>query len=237
MLIPKILIPLVPVVAMSLIGQSNFIDQLIKSGSLRTPEIIQVIGHLDRSDFGRTQSPYSPEMIGFGQTISAFDIHTMACEALYPALVRPNAHILDVGCGSGYLTAVFARLNPSATVYGVDCVEQLVELSRLNIAKHNSDLLADGRVVLKAYDGSKGYPPGAPYDAIHVGAAAEKMPMPLLEQLRVGGMMLVPVGPWHIGQNYLKVSYGFDDEDHVVTFIRSPDWMMDVQKIHSNASR
>ena len=204
-IIPRVLVSLVPVLAMSLIGQKGFIDQLVKSGDLRTPEIIYAISHLDRSDFGRTQSPYSPELIGFGQTISAFDIHAMACEALYPALVRPNAHILDVGCGSGYLTAVFARLNPSATVYGVDCVPELVELSRININKHNAELFNNDRIKLETFDGSKGYSPGAPYDAIHVGAAAQKMPVPLLEQLKVGGMMLIPVGPWEVGQNYLKV--------------------------------
>ena len=129
----------------------------------------------------------------------------MACEALYPALVRPNARILDVGCGSGYLTAVFARLNPSATVYGVDCIPALVRLSRMNINKEDGDLLAWNRVRLQAKDASQGYPPGAPYDAIHVGAAAEELPMGLVNELKVGGMMLIPVGPHEGDQDYLKV--------------------------------
>ena len=206
MLIPKILIPLVPVIAMSLIGQSNFIDQLIKSGSLRTPEIIQVIGHLDRSDFGRTQSPYSPEMIGFGQTISAFDIHTMACEALYPSLVRPNARILDVGCGSGYLTAVFARLNPSATVYGVDYKPEMIEVAQRSLAKEHGDLMRASRIVLHTSDGAQGYPPGAPYDAIHVGVAVESLPETLLQQLREDGILVAPVGPPNVIQDLVTVT-------------------------------
>jgi protein-L-isoaspartate(D-aspartate) O-methyltransferase len=131
------------------------------------------------------------------------DIHAMACEALYPALSRPNARILDVGCGSGYLTAVFARLNPSATVVGIDCVPGLVDMSRANIAQHDSDLLRS-HIKLAVSDGTKGYPDGAPYDVIHVGAAAERVPGPLLQQLKVGGMMLIPVGPIYIVQVYVR---------------------------------
>ena len=181
------------------------IEELSKSGYLQTKSIIDVMTSVNRDNYGPTLSPYGPEPIGSGQSISAFNVHAMACEALYPALVRPNAHILDVGCGSGYLTAVFARLNPSATVYGVDCIPALVRLSRENINKQDGDLLAWNRVRLQARDATKGYPAGAPYDAIHVGAAAEAIPQPLLEELKLGGMMLIPVGPHQGEQEYLKV--------------------------------
>ena len=181
------------------------IEELSKSGYLQTKSIIDVMTSVNRDNYGPTLSPYGPEPIGSGQSISAFNVHAMACEALYPALVRPNAHILDVGCGSGYLTAVFARLNPSATVYGVDCIPALVRLSRENINKQDGDLLAWNRVRLQARDATKGYPAGAPYDVIHVGAAAEAIPQPLLEELKLGGMMLIPVGPHQGEQEYLKV--------------------------------
>ena len=186
-------------------SQKSLVDHLLEEGYLRTSQIAEVLLSVRRDDFGHSDSPYNPSPTGHDQVISAFNVHAMACEALYPALVRPNARILDVGCGSGYLTAVFARLNPSATVYGIDCIPELVELSRININKHNAELLNNDRIKLESFDGSKGYPSEAPYDAIHVGAAAEKMPLPLLEQLKVGGMMLIPVGPLHVGQNYLKV--------------------------------
>jgi protein-L-isoaspartate(D-aspartate) O-methyltransferase len=77
-------------------------------------------------------------------------------------------------------------------------------MSKANIAQHDSDLLRS-RIKLAVSDGTKGYPDGAPYDVIHVGAAAERVPGPLLQQLKVGGMVLIPVGPINVGQNYLKV--------------------------------
>ena len=194
-----------PPVKLGMHKQRHFVDQLIEEGYLRTPKLIAVMLSIDRSDFGCTESPFNPCPIGHEESLSAFNVHAMACEALYPALVRPNAHILDVGCGSGYVTAVFARLNPSATVYGVDCIPALVRLSRENINKQDGDLLAWNRVRLQARDATKGYPAGAPYDVIHVGAAAEAIPQPLLEELKVGGMMLIPVGPHQGEQEYLKV--------------------------------
>ena len=184
---------------------SSFVDELISAGYLRQPELIQTMRAVNRHNYGLTTSAFHSSPIGYDQVISAFNVHAMACEALYPALVRPNARILDVGCGSGYLTAVFARLNPSATVYGVECRPELVELSRNNLMKGDGDLLSGGRVVVVHGDASQGYPYGAPYDAIHVGAAAEELPMALVNELKVGGMMLIPIGPLRIGQTFTKV--------------------------------
>ena len=194
-------------------SQKSLVDHLLEEGYLRTSQIAEVLLSVRRDDFGHSDSPYNPSPIGHDQVISAFNVHAMACEALYPALVRPNARILDVGCGSGYLTAVFARLNPSATVYGIDCIPELVELSRANLMKGHDDLLRDGRVVLTTFDGSKGYPPGAPYDAIHVGAAVESIPKPLLDQLGADGVLVIPVGPKHILQELVKVTRGNQPED------------------------
>lgn len=209
----------------------RFVDQLAHAGVLKTPNLINTMrDNLDRWNYGPVESPVQPEPIGYSQTMSAWDIHAMATEALYPALMRPNASILDVGCGSGYLTALFARLNPSATVYGVDCIPELVELSRTNISKkvtstysliylvltlaQDIELLDSRRVVLEIADASKGYSKGAPYDAIHVGAATDHVPKELLRQLKVEGLMVAPVGPLQIGQNFVlfhREDAGIDD--------------------------
>jgi protein-L-isoaspartate(D-aspartate) O-methyltransferase len=101
----------------------------------------------------------SPQSIGFGQTISAPHMHAFALEYMLPVLKvhsiffvlirfvviflilkKEGAKVLDVGCGSGYLTAVIARLNPTASVYGIDYIDGLVALSEANIRKEVSKI-------------------------------------------------------------------------------------------------
>jgi protein-L-isoaspartate(D-aspartate) O-methyltransferase len=93
------------------------------------PQTIGKLYHIFRADL------YFSTILGCDQTISAPHMHGYALQLLSEESSRPNAKILDVGCGSGYLTALFARFNPSATVVGIDCFEELVELSRQNIMK------------------------------------------------------------------------------------------------------
>lgn len=113
----------------------------------------------------------------------------MALEGLL-SVIRPDSHILDVGSGSGYLTVCFAKMvsrylesiisvrqiGPNGTVVGIEHIDELVTLSEKNIRKHHADLLDSGRIKLVVGDGRKGYEPEAPYDAIHVGAAAKELP-------------------------------------------------------------
>ena len=140
----------------------------------------------------------SPLPIGHSQTISAPHMHAACCEQLI-AQLRPGARVLDVGSGSGYLTAVLAQLvKPNGMVQGVELVPALAERS---IAALDADpavraARAEGvRVEVRTADAHWGVPEGAPYDAIHVGAAAEAVPDALVEQLQRGGRMIIPVGP------------------------------------------
>lgn len=133
-------------------------------------------------------------------------MHAHVLEDLLPPLLKASRdypekplRILDVGCGSGYLTAVFGRmvahdktpkgLLNKGKVIGIDVIPQLVELSRKNILKEDGDLLDKEIVQVITRDGWKGYPEGAPYNAIHVGAAAETFPKELMNQMAVGGAM------------------------------------------------
>ena len=135
--------------------------------------------------------PYedSPQPIGHRATISAPHMHASACESLLPYLT-PGAKVLDIGSGSGYLTAVLAELvAPGGTVIGVDHIQPLVDLSISNFQKssHGKELLDSGHVQFIKADGRKGWVEGAPYDAIHVGAAAADFHQPLIDQLKAPG--------------------------------------------------
>lgn len=137
----------------------------------------------------------APQSIGCDVTISAPHMHAFALELLVDKL-KPGAHVLDVGSGSGYLTACFARhIGSDGVVVGVEHQPQLVKLGTENIRKDDPSLLDSGRIKLIQGDGRQGCKDFAPYDAIHVGAAAPETPLELINQLKSGGRLIVPVGP------------------------------------------
>ena len=95
-------------------------------------------------------------------------------------------------------------MNDSGIVVGVEHIPQLYKLSLDNINKHHSNLLKEGKVILKNCDGRYGFEDMAPYKAIHVGAAAPQIPKDLYEQLDKNGRMFIPVGPQN-GSQYICV--------------------------------
>ena len=148
-------------------------------------------------------------------------MHAHALEEMYPYLEKSQSdklNILDVGCGSGYLTAALGRwvdtnktktqksiLGKPGNAYGIDIIPELVDMTRKNIQKEDKDLLNNGVVEIAVKNGWKGWPEKAPFDAIHVGAAGDTFPEPLMMQLKVGGVLLIPVGPHGGHQVFYKV--------------------------------
>lgn len=148
----------------------------------------------------------SPLAIGRGQTISAPHMHAAALDLLEPCLV-PGARVLDVGCGSGYLLPVMhALVSPGGCVLGVDKHPSLIDASRPAVAAVAPDAVASGEIELRAANalGDGALAGEAPFDAIHVGAAAASVPPALVALLAPGGRMVVPVGP-DGGNQVLKV--------------------------------
>lgn len=157
--------------------------------------MFNALGQVDRGHYSPAM-PYmdSPQAIGFDATISAPHMHASACESLLSYL-KPGAKVLDVGSGSGYLTHVMAELiKPGGTIVGIDHIQGLVDLANENTAKspEGKGLIENGAMKFVKGDGRLGYPPEAPYDAIHVGAAAAEHHKTLTDQLKAPGRCVRP---------------------------------------------
>jgi protein-L-isoaspartate(D-aspartate) O-methyltransferase len=125
-----------------------------------------------------------PLPIGSGQTISQPYIVGLMTELLE---VEPTDRVLEIGTGSGYQAAVLSRL--VSQVYTIEIVQPLGEQARRTLAR-----LGYANVHTRIGDGYKGWPEAAPFDGIVVTAAPQQVPQPLLDQLAVGGKLVVPVG-------------------------------------------
>ncbi|KAF8929980.1 hypothetical protein CPC16_009127 [Podila verticillata] len=178
-------------------GSSNkeLVSLLAQAKLITQPTVENAMLIVDRGKYSRFQ-PYedAPQTIGYGATISAPHMHASALEALSPYLF-PGAKVLDIGSGSGYLTVCMAEMvGPKGHVVGVDHIPELVELAKKNTAKDHAEFLETGRVAFHAADGRVGFSDEAPYDCIHVGAAAASMHKELVGQLKAPGRMFIPVG-------------------------------------------
>ncbi|XP_066176777.1 protein-L-isoaspartate(D-aspartate) O-methyltransferase-like isoform X2 [Sylvia atricapilla] len=156
---------------------AELVNNLYKKGIIKSQRVFDVLLATDRGHYIK-YFPYmdSPQSIGYKATISAPHMHAHALELLKDQLVE-GAKALDVGSGSGYLTACFARMiGPTGKAVGVEHIKELVHESIRNVQEDDPTLLSSGRVKLVVGDGRQGYPEEAPYDAIHVGAAAATVP-------------------------------------------------------------
>ncbi|KAM4899542.1 protein-L-isoaspartate(D-aspartate) O-methyltransferase-like isoform 2-T2 [Sylvia borin] len=116
----------------------------------------------------------------------------------------------------GYKATISAphMIGPTGKAVGVEHIKELVHESIRNVQEDDPTLLSSGRVKLVVGDGRQGYPEEAPYDAIHVGAAAATVPKELLKELKPGGRLIVPVGPE--GANQVLMQYDKTSDGHVV---------------------
>jgi protein-L-isoaspartate(D-aspartate) O-methyltransferase len=128
----------------------------------------------------------NPLPIGHGQTISQPTIVALMTDLLG---LETSDHVLEVGTGSGYQAAVLSEVVPSGKVYTIEIISELARVARKRLAA-----LGYQNVVVHTGDGYLGLPENAPFDGIMVTAAAKKIPAPLIEQLKPGGRLVMPIG-------------------------------------------
>ena len=195
----------------------QFLFQL-RSRGVMDKTVLEAMEKVDRGAFVRglfADRAYEdmPLPIACGQTISQPSVVGLMTQALD---VTPRDKVLEVGTGSGYQAAVLSHL--ARRVYTVDRHRRLVREARALFEEQGLT-----NITAITGDGSRGLPDQAPFDRILVTAAAEDPPGPLLAQLRVGGIMVVPVGQSDAVQTLIKVTRtetGFDyDELRPVRFV------------------
>ena len=181
----------------------------LRSHGVTDSRVLNAMERVDRAAFVRgvfADRAYedTPLPIECGQTISQPTMVAIMTQALR---VGPRDKVLEVGTGSGYQAAILSQL--TRRVYTIERHPRLARIARERFRE--CDL---GNIVTITGDGSLGLPDVAPFDRILVTAATEDPPGPLLEQLRVGGIMVLPVGQSDAVQTLLRVRRTADELDY-----------------------
>jgi protein-L-isoaspartate(D-aspartate) O-methyltransferase len=172
------------------LSRQKMVDVQLRARGIRDERVLAAMGKVPRHLFVGDEyqsSAYEdhPLLIGAGQTVSQPYIVAFMLEGLS---FDGSETVLEIGTGSGYQTALLAEL--TRQVYSVERIESLATSAEATLQR-----LGYSNVNLIVGDGSRGLVEHAPFDAIVVSAAAPAIPQPLLEQLRPGGRMVIPVGP------------------------------------------
>ncbi|MFH1854935.1 MAG: protein-L-isoaspartate O-methyltransferase [bacterium] len=171
---------------------NDLVQRLKLHGLLISKPVRRAFKSIDRKDFVRESlisSAYLdiPLPIGSGQTISQPSTVAIMLELLE---LKRGQKILDIGYGSGYTTALLAAAIGSGKVIAIELKKDLAKWGQKNIGKYN--FIKKGLVQATSGDGYKGLPEEAPFDRILVSAEAEEIPVALKNQLKIGGILIVP---------------------------------------------
>jgi protein-L-isoaspartate(D-aspartate) O-methyltransferase len=174
----------------ALARQRMVAEQLAAPGrDITNARVLAVMGRVPRHEFvperlRRDAYRDYPLPIGQGQTISQPYIVAFMTEQLEP---KPTDRVLEVGTGSGYQAAVLAEM--TAEVYTMEIIEELAQRAAADLKR-----LGYTNVHVRAGDGYRGWAEAAPFDAVIVTCAPEHVPQPLVDQLKEGGRMVIPIG-------------------------------------------
>ncbi len=181
--------------------QREMVKQQIIARGIKDPRVIKAMGKVPRHLFvleDHRACAYNdvPLCIGEGQTISQPYIVAFMTETLD---LKAGDKILEIGTGSGYQAAILAEIVKE--VYTIEIIEKLGKRAKATLAH-----LGYKNIHVKIGDGYKGWPEQAPFDAVIVTCAPEKIPPALVSQLKEGGRMIIPVGTEGRVQKLIKVT-------------------------------
>ena len=170
-------------------ARTRMVERQIEARGIRDTRVLEAMTRVPRHEFVPPEFEAwayddRPLPIGLGQTISQPYIVALMTELVQ---ARPGDRILEVGTGSGYQAAVAAALVDK--VYSIEIIPDLARS-----ASERLERLGISNVAVREGDGYLGWPEHSPFDGILVTAGAEEVPQPLVDQLRAGGRMVIPVG-------------------------------------------
>jgi len=178
--------------------RQGMVQEQLMSRGVRDERVLAAMNKVPREEFVPQDSRAAsytdqPLLIGYGQTISQPYIVAFMTEQLRPS---SSDRVLEIGTGSGYQAAILAEL--VSEVYSIEIVGPLAKDAEGTLQR-----LGYKNVHVKVGDGYKGWPEEAPFDAIIVTCAPDKVPQPLVDQLKDGGRMVIPVGDRFAQELYL----------------------------------
>ena len=188
-----------PTPAFDLAAQrQRMVTEQLKARGISDERVLNAMNKVPREEFVPPDSRAGsyedgPLPIGYGQTISQPYIVAFMTEQLR---LKPSDRVLEIGTGSGYQAAILAEL--MSQVYSIEIVEPLAKNAEATLQR-----LGYENVHVKIGDGYKGWPEAAPFDAIIVTCAPDKVPQPLVDQLKDDGRMVIPVGDRFAQELYL----------------------------------
>ncbi len=189
----------------------ELVRRLSEMGYIKTEKVKQAMLKVPREEFlTELNRPYAyvdqPLPIGEGQTISAPHMVAMICEILS---LEEGMKVLEIGTGFGYNAAVVAEIiGKKGHLYSIERISSLAETAKENLKRTGYS----ENITVILGDGTKGYPEEAPFDRIYGTASAPKLPEPLKDQLKIGGILLIPVGEHRYFQDLICISRKSEDE-------------------------
>jgi len=190
--------------------RKEMVRRLSETGYIKTEKVRNAMEAVPREEFiPASNRPYAyvdqPLPIGEGQTISAPHMVAMICELLK---LEKCMKVMEIGAGLGYNAAVVSQvIGKKCHLYTIERIDSLAEAAKDNLKRTG---LGDNVTVIIG-DGTKGYKKEAPYDRIYGTACAPQVPELLMEQLKIGGIMLIPVGEQYYFQDLVYIKRKSED--------------------------